>query len=266
MKAKPGDKYTADRFRWLDQVGADPDLTPLCFRAAYAISTFINRTSGDAWPSQELLAAACHTTDRSIRDALTRMKAAGHLQQTGRGGNGKTSRYKPILKDAETRKPASTFEGPNPEASFHVSGPIPGSFRHKTRKKSTAKRGSQLPTIPLIEPSEEPFERKSLSEFENWWCAYPKKVGKIPAQKIYTRVIKNRQATHAELLAGAMRYSAQRTGEDPKFTKEPKNWLAEGRWNDEASPASQHHRKSETPSRADSAMDGMRGYLEDPTS
>jgi hypothetical protein len=59
-----------------------------------------------------------------------------------------------------------------------------------------------------------------------------------------------------------MKYSAQRNGEDPKFTKEPKNWLAEGRWNDEAAPASPH-RKSETPSRADSALDGMRSYLED---
>jgi hypothetical protein len=265
MKAKPADKYTADRFRWLDQIGADPELTPLCFRVGYAITTHMNRSTGDAWPGQDRLAAACHTSDRSIRDALTRMKNGGHLEQTGRGGRSKSSRYKPVLKDAETRKPASTFEGLNPEASFHLSEPKPGSFRHKTRKKSTAKRGSQLPTIPLIEPSEEPFERKSPQEFEIWWSAYPKKVGEIPARKIYARIIKKREASHTELLAGATRYAAQRTNEDPKFTKEPKNWLAEGRWRDQTTPASQH-RKPETPSRADSAMEGIRGYLEDPTS
>jgi len=260
---KAADKYTANRFRWLDQIGADPDLTLLCFRVGYAITTHMNRSSGDAWPGQDRLAAACHTTDRSIRDALTRMKNGGHLEQTGRGGRGKSSRYKPILKDAETRKDTSTFLDLNPEASFHVSNPIPGSFRHKTRKKSTAKRGSQLPTNPLIEPFEEPFERKSLSEFETWYSAFPKKVEPLAAKKAYDRIIQNGQATHAELLAGAMRYSAERADEPKKFTKYPATWLNKGCWADEAAPASQQHRKSETPSRADSALDGMRSYLED---
>jgi hypothetical protein len=262
MKAKPADKYTADRFRWLDQIGADADLTPLCFRVAYVISTFVNRASGDAWPGQDRLAEICHATDRGIRAALTQLKNGGHLQQTGRGGRSITSRYKPVLKDTETRNPASTFMELNPEAGFLDKPPKPGTNRHKTRNRSTDKPGTRLPTIPLIEPIEEPFERKSPQEFEIWWSAYPKKDGEIPARKIYARIIKKREASHAELLAGAMRYAAQRTNEDPKFTKEPKNWLAEGRWRDQTSPASQH-RKSETPSRADSALDGMRSYLED---
>jgi hypothetical protein len=265
MTGKRADKYTADRFRWLDQIGADPELTPLCFRVGYAITTHMNRSTGDAWPGQDRLAAACHTSDRSIRDALTRMKNGGHLEQTGRGGRSKSSRYKPVLKDAETRKPASTIEPSNPEASFHLSEPIPGSFRHKTRKKSTAKRGSQLPTNPLIEPFEETFEKKSLSEFENFWQQYPLKVGKLAAVKAYDRIITRRLATHAELLAGCMRYAAQRANEPARYTQHPTTWLNGGHWNDEAAPASQHS-NPETRNRADSAMDGIDSYLKDPTS
>src|SRR5450631_293592 len=149
-------RRTADKFRWLDQVGADHSLTPLCFRVAYAISTFVNRTTGDAWPSQPRLAADCNTTDRTIRDTLTQLRDAGHLQITGKGGRSKTCRFKPVMMDAERRKEVSTLTTTTKvEAGFRDTNPKPGSNRTETRKKSTDKRGSQLPTKPLIEPKEE---------------------------------------------------------------------------------------------------------------
>jgi quinol monooxygenase YgiN len=261
MTAKPPDKYTADRFKWLDQIVADPNQTPLCFLVAYVIATHMNRATGDAWPGQDRLAVICHTTDRNIRRALTQMKLGGHLEQVGRGGRSLTSRYTPVLRDIETRTPMSTFEVLNPDANVHVKPPKPGRIRPKTRTDSSAKPGRQCPTIPLREPIEETIEDKTLPEFEIWWGAYPKKVGEKPAQKIYARIIKKRRATHAELLAGATQYSTEQAGNEQKYIKEAKNWLSGEHWKDE--PATQHHRKSETRSRADSAVDGMRGYLED---
>jgi hypothetical protein len=263
----PADKLrTAGRFRWLDQVGADPELTPLCFRLAYAISTFINRTTGDAWPGQARLAADCHATDRSIRDALTMLRERSHLRMTGRGGRGKTSRYRPIMIDAETRNCASTFTDENPEDGFHVTEPKPGNFRPKTRKKTTlnpeendTKRGSQLPTIPLREPIEEPFEDIESQKFAAWYSIFPKKVARKKALKVYRRIIKNGEATHDELLDGAERYAAEVVGREARFIKQPDGWLSDGRWADEAAPA--FNRKPETLSRGDSAIEGMRSYL-----
>jgi hypothetical protein len=259
MTAKPPDKYTADRFRWLDQIVADSNQTALCFLVAYVIATHMNRATGDAWPGQDRLAVICHTTDRNIRRALTQMKLGGHLEQVGRGGRSLTSRYTPVLKDMETRTPMSTFEVLNPDANVHVKPPKPGRIRPKTRTVSSAKPGRQCPTIPLIEPIEETTERKTLSDFDIWWTNYPKKVGELAARKVYARIIKKRQATHAGLLAGAIRYAAEQAGNEPKYIKEAKNWLSGEHWKDE--PASQHHRKSETPSRADSALDGIGGWL-----
>jgi hypothetical protein len=40
-------------------------------------------------------------------------------------------------------------------------------------------------------------------------------------------------ATPEELLAGAMRYAAERVGQDPKFTKNPATWLNKGSYADE---------------------------------
>ncbi len=263
-------QFTANKFRWLDQVGADHSLTPLCFRLAYAILTFVNRATGDAWPSQPQLAGICNATDRAIRDALTRLRDAGHLTITGKGGRGKTSRFKPVMMDAERRNDASTLSPSKAEMGFQDREPKPGSNRPETRKKSTAKRGSQLPTIPFIETNEETIERKSLmvvnkselsqpSDFETWYRQYPRKVGKLNAEKSYLSLIKKKKATPEELLAGAMRYAAERATEDPRFTKHPATWLNGGCWADEPKTAGQFVK----PNRADSAIEGMRSYFED---
>lgn len=71
------------------------------------------------------------------------------------------------------------------------------------------------------------------SPFDDWWQAYPRRDGKIAARKAFDRVLKDRQATVEELIAGAQRYAAARAGQDPKFTKVPTTWLNGGHWADE---------------------------------
>lgn len=71
------------------------------------------------------------------------------------------------------------------------------------------------------------------SPFDEWWETYPRRDGKIAARKAFDRVLKSRQATVEELIAGAQRYAAARAGQDPKFTKVPTTWLNGGHWADE---------------------------------
>ena len=52
------DDFTRKRFQWLDQVAADPKVSPTGFVLAYRIAKFFNRETGDAWPAQPTLAAA----------------------------------------------------------------------------------------------------------------------------------------------------------------------------------------------------------------
>ena len=95
-------------------------------------------------------------------------------------------------------------------------------------------------------------------DFDEWWCQYPRSVGKKPARKAYDLVIKKREATAQELLAGAIRYSTERSGQDPKFTKLPAAWLNDGRWADEPAPAGQPARGNLLAA-ADRLADSFRG-------
>jgi hypothetical protein len=79
-------------------------------------------------------------------------------------------------------------------------------------------------------------DRAPMIGFALWWQNYPRKVGKDAAQKEYNKILASARATEDELLRGAMRYAAERGGEDPQYTKHPRTWLSAGCWADEPSP------------------------------
>lgn len=77
-----------------------------------------------------------------------------------------------------------------------------------------------------------PTDSVLRSEFERWWTAYPRKVGKKDALKAYRRARREVDATR--LVAGAEREAAKlRAGTEPKFIPHPATWLNGGRWEDE---------------------------------
>jgi hypothetical protein len=68
--------------------------------------------------------------------------------------------------------------------------------------------------------------------FEEFYRVYPRHASRPAAVKAYRRIIIQGEATHSELLNGAMRYAAERTGEPERFTKHPATWLNGQCWND----------------------------------
>jgi len=68
-----------------------------------------------------------------------------------------------------------------------------------------------------------------MNGFTAFWSAYPRKVGKLAAQKAYTKA---RQTVSAEdLLAGLERYKVTK----PSYADwcHAKTWLTQGRWLDQ---------------------------------
>lgn len=67
-------------------------------------------------------------------------------------------------------------------------------------------------------------------DFAVFWEHYPKKIGKLAAEKAFTRVLKN-GARLDELLAGIEAYKAHK----PDYADycHPATWLNQGRWMDE---------------------------------
>jgi hypothetical protein len=72
----------------------------------------------------------------------------------------------------------------------------------------------------------------SMNTFDEWWRAYPRKVGKGRARRCYAAARKA-GVTAEELLAGAVRYAGAAIDAEPQFVAHPATWLHQGRWQDE---------------------------------
>lgn len=76
-------------------------------------------------------------------------------------------------------------------------------------------------------------ERNSGDGFEEFWSAYPNKVGKIKARTVYARAIRN-GAEPADLLSGARRYARWlHAAGKQDYAAHPTTWLNRGSWDDE---------------------------------
>lgn len=88
-----------------------------------------------------------------------------------------------------------------------------------------------------IEPSIEPSQSKPKKGFDEFYDAFPQKMGKQSAEKAYNRALKTKGVTHAILLDGARRFAkahaAART--EKRFIAHPTTWLNGGRWEDDLS-------------------------------
>jgi len=261
------DNYTRDRFRWLDQVAADPELPASAFKVAYAIATGLRRDSGtttlasndtttdnirELWIGVREIAAKIAMSFGTVAGMVRRLEERGHLQMDhGKPGRGHAHHYRLIGKD----QPAEQLKDQPPEHYENQKDQPPEHFGKEkiSRLHTNVQPAEQNPFVPLKEiPIEERVSRLDLgdedsgrrsgsqnrttevdSDFEEWYRNFPKHVAKAAALKAYRAARK--KATPAELLQGAMRYAAERQGKDQNFTAYPASWLNAGRWTDEAS-------------------------------
>src|SRR4051812_20929516 len=106
-----------------------------------------------------------------------------------------------------------------------------------TKKREKEKRRSKSQTLSLDLDSKTPAtkikpSKAELAEaFERFWRVYPKRVAKDAAAKAFAVALKS-GVDPGELITGAMRYAAERSGENPKYTKHPATWLHAGCWQD----------------------------------
>ena len=100
-------------------------------------------------------------------------------------------------------------------------------------RSSTGESGAELAPIPLGRRRSDP-RLLYRATFEEFWRAYPRKVGKKAAAAAYEEALSSVDAE--SLLAAAKRYAADPNRED-QFTAHPTTWLRQGRWEDEPLPA-----------------------------
>lgn len=84
------------------------------------------------------------------------------------------------------------------------------------------------PTRPVLSS----FGTNPMDRFDDFWKAYPKKVGKPAATKAWKAALK-RKADPDMLVSVAAAFRERVKGKDPQFICHPSTWLNDERYNDE---------------------------------
>ena len=214
------DTFTKDRLAWLDQLVLYQNVSARSFLLAYCLSGYVNRKTRDAWPSLDTLAKSLGANERTIRRWMEELTALGYLGKT-RGGNGHSNRYRMLFPDRA-------------QLPHHPSNRL-DSKRCPDWTSDGTPSGTKCPPNSLSEPS----EKRSISpvadaEFAEIWQHYPRKVSRGQAEKAFRTT---RKTVDLETVrAGVLRYAAERSGEEPRFTKHFATWLNGQCWADEAAP------------------------------
>ena len=69
--------------------------------------------------------------------------------------------------------------------------------------------------------------------FEDFWRAYPRRVGKGAAQKAFDKVVNKMKISSEVIIDGAKRYAAAKAGSEIQYIAHAGTWLNQQRWLDE---------------------------------
>lgn len=117
-------------------------------------------------------------------------------------------------------------------AGYKVGNKVSDNLSH-----NPAITGQSTSTDTLSSPSSSESDlnlqsKTETKEFEQFWVAYPKKVGKLDAWKAWKKAAKPAVAIVLAAITQAM-HSEQWTKEQGQFIPNPSTWLNQGRWADE---------------------------------
>lgn len=139
---------------------------------------------------------------RMVKDGENSSKRA----ESGKKGAEKTNSKKSFADEFAAAKPAANSENEiESENEYEI----------EERKMDSAERG------------------KENLDFESFWSAYPKKVGKGYALKSWNKISPGKELTQKILSAvESQKHSQQWKKDDGQFIPNPATWLNQGRWED----------------------------------
>ena len=169
----------------------------------------------NAWPSQATIAAKSSLSLRTVQRCINNLVKAGYLRVEKHAGGDAKCR--------EDRRPnLYTIYVQNLRG-----GKLTGRSLEPDGAAETADTGRR--SRPLNRPN-----KPSINLFETFWEIYPKKVGKLAAQKAFRKAVEDGFEPE-DIVAGAKRYAADKNRVDA-YTTHPATWINAGRWLDETPP------------------------------
>jgi len=175
-----------------------------------ALADFAN-DEGYCFPSQKTLAKKARCTDTYVRLVIKEMVKSGFVEQVERGnGRGNSSAY--VLKGVTTKEAL-------------VNEPL------EKGGTTEAERSKLTTSLTIYKNRKEPSIY--AEEFETFWKAYPRKVGKGIARNAFLKIREQESAAPPlDILLKAVELY-KRSVTDVKYFCHPTTWLRQERWNDE---------------------------------
>lgn len=108
--------------------------------------------------------------------------------------------------------------------------------KHRNSKEKKDKKRNTLPSLGTRDTHEVSRRDTNDAEFDQFWSAYPRKIGKGHARKAWEKAITKTDTN--TIIEATIKYrdDPQR---DPEYTAHPSTWLNGERWHDEPTPTKQ---------------------------
>ena len=241
-------EFSKKTFKWLYQLNADFELWAVCTKVGVQLTAHFNEEDQDgrAFPSCKYIADVIGVSEKTVIRAVRRMQAREHLRVIwGVPGRGHPNQYWMIIKPAPTqvlgaKKPAptqvladqKTCTGVQENLHLRKIKPAPVQENHKKENHRGNHTVRAAPPISASQPQQQQHWQEGFAAF---WQVYPKQIGRREAEREFKAALEH--ATAEEIVAGARRYAIdpvriKQSQEDDRFTKNPNNWLRDGRWAD----------------------------------
>jgi hypothetical protein len=211
--------------------------------------------NNDCYPSQERLARETCQGVRTVQRHLATLQERGLIVKRARGGSGggRWNNWYRLMVGAQPANLAPSSGGYPPSATGlpatgggsypppvaqepSLEPPLSEPPPEKTPSPDGDGAPDELALIPASKPT--PAQTRAMTdaslsdEFENqFWPAYPRKVGKHAALAVYRRV-RRKGATVDDVMAGVHRFAAEKAHTEARFIAHPATWLNAGRWLD----------------------------------
>lgn len=229
----------------------------------YALADRANDDGSAAWPSQEWLAerARCHS--RTVRRHLHELELRGIIRRGDQRlvdhiqGN-----RRPVVWDLNLSV--------RPDISVRADNMADWTNQTLRPDNSSTQAGqsvqlgrtlvSDKPSLTIHEPSNNQIhdQTSGLTEyFDEFWAAYPRKVGKQKARTKFTTATK--RADPHTIIAGAKRLATDPNLPEKQFIPHPTTWLERDGWDDEPLPP-----RERKPQRQDNSLEAWLGMTDQP--
>jgi hypothetical protein len=201
-------------------------LEPVDKLVLLGIANHADRDGGNAWPSLTTLALYVGRGDQTVRRSIRELQKRGLVTVTVQGGSSKHGGYRSNLYQVNMGRAITCDIPEDDRAITHdqvgLSPVIDQGYQGRDRRT-------------IQEPSKNHSSSDIELMFNKFWLSYPRKVGKIEAQRQFTKVMKSSGAPTLTMVLDAVALLVAEKRE-MQFIPHPRTWLSHGRWLDQTTP------------------------------